>query len=104
MINSNLNSIASLLEKSGHKVLYIHCSLLQEQDVVGIPIPGKDGHGIDYIPSKMFPFKDAGGPETIVILKDYNDPLEEHLRDALSEIVNFRSIHGRPLNISAIIL
>lgn len=90
----------ALTERLKMKCVYLNLSVLEAPDLVGLPILTKESR-VDYALPIFFPLESS---EPTVLLIDEADKAKPELQNPLLELLQFRSINGRKLNIESCIL
>lgn len=84
----------------GYEVVYLNLSVLEAPDLIGLPMLSKEGR-VNYALPSFFPLESSN---KIVLLIDEADKAKPELQNPMLELLQFRSINGRPLNIEACVL
>lgn len=87
-------------EKMGLNVVYLNLSVLEAPDLVGLPMLSSEGR-VNYALPSFFPLESK---DKIVLLIDEVDKAKPELQNPMLELLQFKSINGRKLNIEACVL
>lgn len=94
--------VIQAIKESGYKVNYINLSVIERNDLVGFPIMNSLSPTIEFkLPSYLPPL--SGQPDS-VILFDEVDKASPEVLSPLLEILQFKKINGKPINVVSCIL
>lgn len=92
------------IKECGLKVNYINLSVLERSDLMGFPQLFKESEVVNFLPpSYLPPLPDNKKPDT-VILFDEVDKAPPEITAPLLEILQFKRINGKPINVNSCIL
>lgn len=91
-------------QKCGLKVAYINLSTLERTDLLGFPNLFEKGDIIHFKSPYYLPFLEKGQKPNQVIIFDEVDKANTDIQAPLLEILQFKTINGKPLNAAACVL
>lgn len=87
----------------GEELRYFNLSVLEAPDYIGLPFIADD-RCVDYASPRFMPTVDnSNGSKPVVVLLDEIDKAKDELQNPLLELLQFRTVNGRKLNIKAVI-
>lgn len=93
----------SILE-TGHKVLYLNLSVLDRNDLLGYPSLFEKGDIVQFKSPYYLPFLKKGQTPENILLLDEVDKASTDIQAPLLEILQFKTLNGKPLNLVSCIL
>jgi len=86
-----------------HKIPFVYWNLSTQEapDLVGLPMIDPETKGVVYAPPSYMPVTDRT-KEPVIVIIDELDKAKPELQNPLLEVLQFKSINGRPLNIKAV--
>jgi len=88
------------IKRTDYKYIYINLSVLEAPDFIGIPSI-VDGFST-WAPPEFLPLYETNS-EPAILLVDEIDKAKQELQNPLLELLQFRSINGRKVNVKAVI-
>jgi hypothetical protein len=92
------------IKDCGLKTAYVNLSVIERPDLIGYPDLNSPGDVIRYKSPNFLPFLEEGKKPDTVIVFDEVDKAERETTSPLLEILQFKTINGRPLNVVGCIL
>ena len=95
--------IAQAARSADYKCGYINLSVLESPDMTGLPMIDKDLKITTYAAPQFLPLAENTDEKPVVLIFDEIDKALPELQNPCLEILQYRTINGRKLNIHAIV-
>jgi hypothetical protein len=92
------------IQECGYKVNALNLTVLDRTDLLGLPSIFDNGEVVQYKAPAFLPTLAVGAKPDTVLLLDEIDKCHQDLTSPLLEILKYRQLNGRPLNIVSCIL
>jgi hypothetical protein len=99
-VTHNTQMAQQVIEAMGYDAVYLNLSVLEAPDLVGVP--RVDGDTMHYATPYYLPYMDKTS-KPVVILIDEIDKAKAELQNPCLELMQFRAVNGKPLNVQAIV-
>jgi hypothetical protein len=90
-------------EQCGYNVIYLNLSVLERTDLVGFPVLFDEGDTVKFKSPQFLPELKSGKPNNIILF-DEVDKASPDVTAPLLEILQFRKINGKPINVASCVL